>query len=192
MIYLTTRKEAQESGASHYFTGKPCIRGHIAPRVTRGGCTECREEDWKSQNERDKGKPKTEASKAAGRKYYQNNKELVKAKANARPVEDKRRYKRAWKNENPRAVKSMHLKRLYGITIDDYDAMLIKQSGVCAICGNHETRLAQDGQPSMLAVDHCHETGKVRGLLCHSCNNGIGFLNDDVDRIQAAIDYLNE
>jgi len=73
---------------------------------------------------------------------------------------------------------------VYGITIEQYGEMLEAQGGVCAIC--------REPCPSgkNLAVDHCHETGAVRGLLCARCNSGIGQFLDSPDRLRAAIGYL--
>lgn len=101
MDYPKTRKEAKALGATHYFTGEPCVRGHVAPRKTKGACVECMKEDWASNNARRALKPKTEASKAAGRRYYEKNRELVLARANNQPAEVTREYKRAWKQRNP-------------------------------------------------------------------------------------------
>jgi hypothetical protein len=79
-----TRQLAKESGAKFYFTGEPCARGHIAPRKTKGTCTVCEKEDYKKDNDRRAGKPKSEAAKEAGRRYYEQNKELVMARVKAR------------------------------------------------------------------------------------------------------------
>ncbi len=70
----------------------------------------------------------------------------------------------------------------YGVTVEWYDETLRKQDGKCAIC------LQEPG--SRLHVDHCHETGRVRGLLCFTCNSAIGKLGDDVERLRRAIKYL--
>lgn len=78
----------------------------------------------------------------------------------------------------------------YGISIDEYERMLKEQRGVCACCGQSETYVHSNGKVYALSVDHDHATGKVRGLLCHACNRAIGLLGDSVDRLQAAIDYL--
>src|SRR5712675_1123242 len=64
--------------------------------------------------------------------------------------------------------------RQLGITIDIYDALVEKHKGLCAICNNEETRLSRNGGVCRLAIDHCHSTGKIRGLLCHDCNTGLG------------------
>lgn len=101
------RAEAKQTGATHYFTGKPCSRGHVAPRKTKGSCVECAKEDWAIDNERRKQKPKSEAAKAAGRRYYEKNKEAVKARANARPKHERDAHKKAYKEKNPDLYKSL-------------------------------------------------------------------------------------
>ena len=107
MGYPSTRSEAKATGATHYFTGKPCIRGHVVPRETKGNCTECRKEDWQRDNAKRVGKPKTEASKASGRRYYLRNTELVKARAAARPTEEKQKHRRNHKKRNPELYKAL-------------------------------------------------------------------------------------
>ncbi|MFE2326138.1 endonuclease VII domain-containing protein [Streptomyces sp. NPDC059385] len=83
------------------------------------------------------------------------------------------------------------LAKNYGLSPDEYAAMLEAQGGVCAICGQAETkRHGRTGTEFRLAVDHCHQTGRVRGLLCQTCNRVIGLFKDDVERHQRAIDYL--
>jgi len=77
-------------------------------------------------------------------------------------------------------------KRKYGITLEDYDAMLEKQGGCCAICKS-ETSKRND----YFMVDHDHETGAVRGLLCSPCNSAIGLLGDNISTLQNAINYLS-
>jgi len=106
MEYPKTRKEALAIGAKFYFTGDPCIRGHIALRKTKGACVECIREDWVVDNERRKSKPKTEAAKAAGRRYYEKNREAVIARAAARPAEEKRRYRNEYKDRNVDVVRA--------------------------------------------------------------------------------------
>lgn len=107
MEYPTTRKEAKETGATHYFTGEPCSRGHVALRKTKGSCVACMKEDWVLDNEKRKLKPKSEAAKAAGKKYYAKNKELVKARATARPLDQVNSYKKKYKKANPELYNSL-------------------------------------------------------------------------------------
>jgi hypothetical protein len=79
--------------------------------------------------------------------------------------------------------------RRYGITFEQYEAMLAEQHNRCAICGSEPD---PNGRRSAgrLHVDHDHETGRVRGLLCNRCNPGVGYFLHDTDRLRAAIAYL--
>lgn len=79
--------------------------------------------------------------------------------------------------------------RTYGISLNEYNDMLVKQNYVCLICSNQETTKHGD-KVIKLSVDHNHITGKVRGLLCKKCNAAIAMYNEDEDIIQRAIDYL--
>jgi len=107
MEYPKTRKEAQAIGATHYFTGEPCKHGHIAPRKTKGVCVECLKIEWGVTNTKRSLKPKSEASKEAGRRYYERNKDMVKARANARTPEEKQRWKQKHKATNPDYYKTL-------------------------------------------------------------------------------------
>lgn len=71
-----------------------------------------------------------------------------------------------------------------------YAEMLTKQGGVCAICAMPETSINRAGEIKRLSVDHCHETAKVRGLLCMKCNTGLGGMRHDVKVLLEAIRYL--
>jgi 5-methylcytosine-specific restriction endonuclease McrA len=107
MEYPTNRADAKATGAKYYFTGQPCVRGHIALRKTKGACVECMKEDWAIDNEKRKEKPKSEASKAAGRRYYKKNREAVIARAAARPAEEKKHHKLNYKQANPELYKAL-------------------------------------------------------------------------------------
>jgi len=102
-------------------------------------------------------------------------------------MECRAKHSKEWREKYPeryREAKRKHnLKRIYGITIQEYDKILKKQKGRCAICGKKPGKIR-------LAVDHCHRTGKIRGLLCNSCNLGIGKLGDTIEKLKKAIDYL--
>lgn len=73
----------------------------------------------------------------------------------------------------------------YGISIKEYDEILVKQNHCCAICNTHISNLSVN-----LAVDHCHTTGKIRGLLCFNCNSGLGRFKDNTAFLLKAISYL--
>lgn len=107
MDYPTDRATAKATGAKYYYTGKPCSRGHVALRKTKGSCVECMKEDWTLDNVKRSQKPKSEASKAAAKRYYEKNKEAVKARANARPIEERRRHRNKHKQTNPELYKAL-------------------------------------------------------------------------------------
>jgi len=100
-----TRKEAQQTGNKYYFTGQPCKHGHIAPRKTKGACIECLKVEWQQQNakrtEYFENYNNSEAGKKAKKDYYQRNREAVIARAQSRPDEQKRAYKKKHKINNP-------------------------------------------------------------------------------------------
>ena len=109
---------------------------------------------------------------------------------------NKERYNKNWKAYYKRQIEkrryhSRDLMKNYGLTTEDYEILLKKQNGLCAICNRAETSKSPiDESFRRLAVDHDHETGKVRGLLCASCNNGLGCFKDNIDLLQASVDYL--
>lgn len=98
------------------------------------------------------------------------------------------RCKACYSDENYDRV----LKRQWGLTREEYDAALERQGGVCAICGGEEVAISKHGNRQRLSVDHCHETGQLRGLLCMKCNTAIGKFDDDCGKLESAIDYLKE
>ncbi len=99
------------------------------------------------------------------------------------------KYKK-WSRDNPEEAREKSrkasYKKDYGITIRDYNEMFLQQAGKCAICGTTKPT----AKKSHFAVDHDHTTGNVRGLLCHHCNAGIGYLKDDIKLLANAIQYL--
>lgn len=110
------------------------------------------------------------------------------------PRKDKeatRLYNKARYNspEGKDRARHYHIKRLYGISLDEYKEMSERQNHVCAICGNAETATLR-GEVKSLAVDHCHQTGEVRGLLCTDCNRALGLFKDNINVIRKAADYL--
>jgi hypothetical protein len=116
----------------------------------------------------------SERGKARRREWNARNRERINARRNEKKASPQFRvYQRRWQ-----------LKRRYGLTPEQYDAMLLAQNGACAIC-----RTPPSADRS-LTVDHCHTTGAVRGLLCDSCNNGLARFADSADRLAVAVDYI--
>lgn len=93
---------------------------------------------------------------------------------------------RDFRARNPEAGRRYELKRVYGISVETYERMFREQNGGCKICGKQNL----DGK--RLSVDHDHNTGTIRGLLCHRCNGGLGHFFDDPYLFQSAIKYLTE
>lgn len=130
-----------------------------------------------------------EKTNSRNRERYNNNREKINAhrkKRHANNPEYQEKKKAADKKyrEDPRYRESK-LKYKYGITQEDYDRMLEEQGGKCKICGIHQSEIKV-----RLGVDHCHRSGKVRGLLCSRCNNALGCLKDDPKLLEKAKQYL--
>lgn len=90
-------------------------------------------------------------------------------------------HRHSWCNTCDSAYsRDLHRKRAYGITVEQYNSLYNTQNGRCAICARQRR----------LVVDHCHQTGTIRGLLCHSCNTGIGHLGDTSVALMRAVCYL--
>lgn len=104
-------------------------------------------------------------------------------------------YVSQWKSRNKKRTKEMkrkeYLKSKYGISIEQYDDMRVAQQYKCYVCNKHENEIPNAG-PTALNVDHCHETGAIRKLLCMSCNIALGKVNDSIEILQRCIDYIKE
>lgn len=110
-------------------------------------------------------------------------KQATKKDPNRRKPHCRSCWSKIRKDRTPEHNRRYNLKRCYGITPEEYDKILREQGGTCAICHGTES-------VGRLAVDHCHLTGKVRGLLCTNCNQAIGKLKDDAQLLRNAINYL--
>ena len=92
---------------------------------------------------------------------------------------------KAWRRANPERAASHHRKRLYGISTEQFEAMYNNQAGLCGAC---TTQIPKYGRS--VAIDHNHKTGKVRGLLCHNCNDALGKLKDSPALVKNLLDYI--
>jgi hypothetical protein len=102
--------------------------------------------------------------------------------------ERRRKASAVWKEKNPDKVLNKRYKERYDITYEEYKEMLKEQNHKCYICGVDEV----DSRDGKLCVDHCHTTGKVRKLLCHNCNCGLGHFSDDPELLKKAAVYLED
>ena len=114
---------------------------------------------------------------ARSRQYYRRNRVSV--------LERVKHYQQQMPVEKKQLKERKRTLRRYGMELHDYDKLLKQQHNKCAIC---ECK----GNGKRLVVDHDHKTGKVRGLLCTSCNIGIGLLDDSAERILQALEYISD
>ena len=143
-------------------------------------CTKCSEE--KSLTEFNKKKDNKDnlsnrcrtCTNKYGREYYKNNPEKQREKS------------KLWHKNNRERTKNNILKLKFGINLEEYRSILKKQNYCCNICGVNEKDLNQS-----LSVDHCHTTGKIRGLLCNICNVSLGGFKDSKKILQKAMDHLD-
>lgn len=103
---------------------------------------------------------------------------------------------RAWALANPDKVLAIRLRHSFGMTVDEFTQKMAAQEGRCAICMTDMTLTGEVHKNGTrrrgVCVDHCHETGAIRGLLCTSCNKGLGYFKDDPARLRAAADYIEK
>jgi hypothetical protein len=97
-------------------------------------------------------------------------------------------YQKQYKLKNPKKYRDIKLRHLYGISLEQYNAMLVEQNHKCKICGRSNNNLA-NGKFQSFTVDHRHSDGKVRALLCHNCNKNVGVVEKHLAAITA---YLNK
>lgn len=137
------------------------------------------------------------------REYRKNNVEIVKAiekrtrKKNAQKIRERSakwyqdnrekalQYRAEYRKQKADKVRLGKIKSTFGLSASEYATMIDSQDHKCAICGRHENELTR-----RLAVDHCHNKGKVRGLLCGQCNTGLGQFKDSIEILSKAIAYL--
>lgn len=121
---------------------------------------------------------------------------LLRRRAYQKFREQRKADAKIYRAKYPDRVKAVNrnkrFKYLYGISLTEYNQMFDSQSGLCAICGKPESRLTVSGKPFNLSVDHNHQTGKIRQLLCYSCNSVIGYIKEDLKTAQALFNYLNK
>lgn len=136
------------------------------------------------------------SNKIYGKIYYEAHKEELSAykKEHRDEIRERNRRYREKNRDKVRAYQKLYrksrsgfnrnyqLRYHYGISVDDYEKLFIEQDGCCAICGKR----------TKLDVDHCHKSGRIRGLLCRQCNHALGLLYDNPELFKIAIEYLNE
>lgn len=126
------------------------------------------------------------------RKWREANRDRVnelRRNSYGRHAERERRAAREWAGKNKESQRALYLKRAYGLTVEQYEA-LGNRCGICGAEQGNANRTNGDGKPYRLHVDHCHDTGRIRGVLCINCNMGIGYFKHDIELLRKAIEYL--
>ena len=146
-------------------------------------CTKCGKEKDLEMFHKDKHNPDgftyacKECRNNSYNEYYKNNPEKQQLKNNSQKINRKLYYESKNGIESSRRS---HLKRNFGITLEEYNILLEKQEYKCAICNGYETSYRNE----VLSVDHNHNTNKIRGLLCNTCNRGLGLFKDNEDLLK--------
>lgn len=156
-------------------------RGQMKPGSR---CPECK----KAQVKADYAKNR-EKRRATNREQYKKHKEKRQIYAKTYQLENRSAIQEQRKSVRNKSTLQSWKRRLKlkGLTPEDYDRMLFEQGGVCRIC---KSPSPSSRKVDSWSVDHCHKTGRVRGLLCNRCNIGIGIFNDDIEILKACIEYL--
>jgi hypothetical protein len=164
-------------------------------------CSQCKlEKDrkWKELNW-EQHKESAGKSRAKSREDYRNGFITEEPKANIwsrQYRKDSPEKHREWEKRGRERLGSLRnireITRVRGITLDEYYVIEGRQNGKCDICRKEENRKSRSGGIARLCLDHCHETGKVRALLCHDCNTAIGKFKDDIQLLKNAISYLEK
>lgn len=136
----------------------------------------------KRQSRRNFTEVQKEKERQRLRNWRKENREIYNAKRRKERKENPEKYRKIRRLEK--------LKYYYKFSQEEYDIMLLAQGGVCAICKSDNPRCNKKSKH--FQIDHCHKTGKVRGLLCSNCNRGIGLLGDSIEIIERVMSYLNK
>lgn len=174
--YPRSLPAAKAAGSKFYFTGKPCRYGNVGLRLTSAGscwCDDCRKAHSGRVNSWQKRNPEKTLARTAN--WRTENKDHVRV------------YRRDYKDRDRRRDRERHFAKSYGITMDDYEAILAAQGAKCALCSIS----AESSPRKRLFVDHCHETGRVRGLLCDGCNKSLGVIEKYRDKLSSMLEYAD-
>ncbi len=168
---------------------RPCkVHGNIGPedRMPSGQCKICGLSAMRAMNEwRDNNREEFNKRQKIKR---EKNPELTK-------LEYKFRYEKSLLTKTKDELNEGNKARKFGVSVESYQQMFVDQDNKCAICNLEETRIFTDRitkkqRLAKLCLDHNHQTGKIRQLLCHDCNTGLGKFKDNIQHLQSAIEYL--
>lgn len=160
-------------------------------------CKDCSCRDRKNEYERRK-----EQYIKYTKDWCKENKEITNERQKNYRKENPERYRETDKRKRLKQIERLgsplfnKIKKVgkYRMTVEDYDSLMRDQNGVCAICKKVSRRrnTSRVNELAPLSVDHCHSSGKIRGLLCGSCNSGLGMFQDNIEYMKEAIQYLQK
>lgn len=155
---------------------QPLANYHAHPKLKyHPRCKPCRAEDQR------------EYYKAHPDKFI-----AYRARARNETVEERDARIQRRKDEAPAKRKlakwRVHIRKTLGVTAEQYQKLFELQDGKCAICSSK----SPGGKRERFCIDHCHDTGAIRGLLCVSCNSGLGYFKDKIDNLKSAVKYLEQ
>lgn len=191
-----TKLIAEKLGATYFFTGKPCINGHVASRYTKGGrCSICsRIQSANQQGQKFTGRTPKKLANAARKAAHLSGKTTyippdpcpnghkLRFVASTNCVECDRLLREKYKYGR----KERRIEKLYQISAVEHENMFNRQGRKCAICDSMFSNRWE------MHIDHCHKTGRIRGLLCSCCNQAIGLLKENIKLFRKAAEYIDE
>ncbi len=189
-----TAEHAEYLGEKMYFTGKKCRHGHLSPRyASSSNCVECIEErrGIAIRNKRGRSSVRSAEDQAAAEAALMLGEKIYTSKKMCPKGHDKRRAstnncvvcEEKRNRERKDVLRWSRYKKLYNISADDFHQMKMEQGGLCGLCSH-------DLNDTNTHVDHCHKTGAVRSLLCSRCNQAIGLMDESIEKMEKAINYL--
>lgn len=184
---LNTRKEAMAMGLKTYYTGIPCVNGHLSQRDTaHAWCMQCQEERAESKRKNNRGKKGIRIEmREKGEEYYFSGVPCVNGHTSKRSVHNSEciECRPIYRKKYAKVRKFNRLFEVYKINETEYQNLIRLQNNKCKICLN-------ELKSKSIHIDHCHETSLIRGVLCSRCNQAIGLLKDNLNSIERAYKYV--
>lgn len=146
-------------------------------------------DNWQLCKQKVNHKICTSCNNARAKKWKAENKEKVKEQKRKWSLKNKDKNKVYASKVTPQKQRQYSIKGFFGLSWEEYTTLYLASNGKCGICSIKLSMSKEEGTHTA-HIDHNHITGKVRGILCRSCNRGIGYLNDSSDRLFLAADYL--
>jgi len=156
-------------------------------------CRECIRASEKKRPKRDYEGEFAEYHRNYAKKWRESNKDILNERVRQDRLINPEKYREWDNNHRLKNIKSYRYKDVLKkrkISAEDYNALLVKHNNLCGICSRPETRIGRTGEVCRLALDHCHDSNKVRGLLCAKCNLMLGYSEDNIKTLKSAITYL--